>query len=149
MVNCLDEIKLLQSIPYVPCLTANYCQKTATSLNAMVEWMSTEAAASNRAAVPDILILLATSLYQPPEHRLGELLVRRHSPLHVFIVNVGSAAPANAHYAQAITFAATTAHLAVRDFETLDELVAPLCQSVQSFIGELFDSEFCPESIGF
>lgn len=129
---------------------ANLCQKTATSINALVEWMSTNIGlskvdsqtydwGSNRPQVPDILILLATSLYQPAERNLGELLVKPHAPLHVFIVNVGSAATASAHYAKPLAFAATTAHLAAKDFDALDDLVAPLCQSVQSFLsGFLF-----------
>lgn len=132
---------------------ANFCQKTATSLNALVQWISTNNEAtskidsntynrgSNRLPdisnqVPDILILMATSLYQPAERNLEELLVKPHAPLHVFIVSVGSAATASPHYAHPLAFAATTAYLAAKDFEALKELVLPICQSVQSFIGK-------------
>lgn len=137
---------------------ANFCQKTSTSLNALVEWMSTNNNGigssktkidsqafdwgSNRPQVPDILILLVTSLYQPSEHNLGELLIKPHAPLHVFIVSVGSAATTTAYYAKPLAFAATTAHLAVKDFDALDDLVAPLCQSVQSFLSKFVLTSF-------
>lgn len=80
------------------------------------------------------MIIISTSLYQPPEVKAGELLIKPYSRTHVFFINVGNAPPTE-EMLRPLQFAATTAHLATLDFESLEELVLPLCESAKSFYG--------------
>uniref|UniRef100_A0A915EB00 VWFA domain-containing protein n=1 Tax=Ditylenchus dipsaci TaxID=166011 RepID=A0A915EB00_9BILA len=122
----------IENIPYLPCLNPDYCQNNLVSWNTIVEWIS-NIEEGNRPNIPDVIVLVTSSNYQPPELKTGELLVRPRSPIHVFIVSVGQNMPSEAAL-KPLQFAATTVHLAVLDFKTLNEMVEPLCESVHSFL---------------
>lgn len=129
----------IKTIPYMPCSSPRqeYCSRRAASLNSIVEWMLNTRESSNRPQAIDVLVLVTTALYRPPELNVGEVLVKpQRTPIHIFVVTVGttSTEPTGKPY----QFAATTAHLAVKDFSHLSEVVAPLCESVNSFIGEFW-----------
>lgn len=47
----------------------------------------------NRVIVPDIIVVIGTSLYQPREVNTDEILVRPLSPTHVFLITIGNTAP--------------------------------------------------------
>jgi hypothetical protein len=104
-----------------------------SSLNTIVRG-ALSADEGNRVTVPDIIVVISTSLYQPREVNPGEILVRPLSPTHVFLVTIGNSAP-SARYMHTVQFAATTTHLASYDFNALAELEEPLCESVNSFLG--------------
>jgi hypothetical protein len=100
----------------------------------------------NRAIVPDVVVVISTSLYQPREVNVGELLVRPLSPTHVFLITIGNGAP-SARYMHTVQFAATTTHLAAIDFNALGDLELPLCESVNTFLGKLISQNSCAISV--
>jgi hypothetical protein len=104
------------------------------SLNTLVRG-ALSADEGNRVVIPDIVIVISTSLYQPREVNPGEILVRPLSPTHVFLITIGNGAP-SARYMHTVQFAATTTHLAAIDFNSLSQLELPLCESVNSFLGK-------------
>ncbi|KAI1698497.1 von willebrand factor type A domain-containing protein [Ditylenchus destructor] len=124
----------IQNIPYLPCLNLIYCQPTAATLNSLISWAS-RTEEGNRAHIPDVVVLVTSSQYRPPELKFGEMLVKPQSPIHVFTITVGSGPPSGSAL-KPLQFAATTVNLAVLDFNALKDLVDPLCESVQSFLGE-------------
>lgn len=91
----------------------------------------------NRPLASDIIIFIGTGQYQPPELQIDELLAKPHSPIHVFQIIVGKTMPDESMFRK-LQFAATTAHLAVANFDSLSQLVDPLCESVQSFLGNKY-----------
>ena len=110
--------------------------RDAASLNQLVRGVLS-ADEGNRVSVPDVVIVVSTSLYQPRDVNAGELLVRPLSPTHVFLVTIGNGAPIE-RYMRAVPFAATTTRLAALNFESLADLKVPLCESVNSFLGAAF-----------
>ncbi|KAI6213522.1 hypothetical protein M3Y94_00160200 [Aphelenchoides besseyi] len=147
--NNLESLdRQLNSVPYVPCQSrGTHCMQdlaskdhkiiashpTIPGLNTLVRG-ALSADEGNRVTVPDVLVVISTSLYEPREVRAGELLVRPLSPTHVFIITIGNGAPST--YTHNVQFAATTNRLAAIDFNSLIDLELPLCESVNSFLGE-------------
>ncbi|CAD5224153.1 unnamed protein product [Bursaphelenchus okinawaensis] len=123
----------INTIQYLPCQAqGEQCTRNAASLNTLLNGGLISDAA-NRLTSPDVMIVISTSLYQPREVNVYELLIKPSSPTHVFLITIGSAAPST-RYLNSLQFAATTTHLAALDFESLAQLEYPLCESVNSFI---------------
>lgn len=116
----------------MPCLKWEYCELTATSWNNIVNWMS-NFENENKLLNSNVIVLISTNYYQPPELKIGEILAKPNSPIHVFQIIIGKTT--NKLMFRKFQFAATTAHLIVTDFDSLFQLVNPLCESVQSFLG--------------
>ncbi|KAI6230205.1 hypothetical protein M3Y99_01087500 [Aphelenchoides fujianensis] len=125
----------LNTIPFVPCQgRPQQCAQDMASMNTLVRG-ALSADEGNRVLVPDVLVVISTSLYQPRVVNPGELLVRPLSPTHVFLITIGNGAP-SARYTHTVHFGATTTHLAALDFNALVDLEVPLCESVNSFLGD-------------
>uniref|UniRef100_A0A914QFV1 VWFA domain-containing protein n=1 Tax=Panagrolaimus davidi TaxID=227884 RepID=A0A914QFV1_9BILA len=124
-------LQSIKNIPYTPCRNPD-CRSRATSINGIAA-TALSSDKGNRIISPDILIVVSTSLYQIPELNSGELLIKPASITHAFLITVGNFAPSNGAKVR-LQFAATTSQLGAINFESLSELISPLCHSVASFL---------------
>lgn len=62
----------------------------------------------NRPSIPDLVILISTSAYRPPELKTGETLIQPQAPIHFFIITIGANTMAMPYSMKPVEFAATT-----------------------------------------
>uniref|UniRef100_A0A1I7ZCJ7 VWFA domain-containing protein n=1 Tax=Steinernema glaseri TaxID=37863 RepID=A0A1I7ZCJ7_9BILA len=124
----------LQNIPYEPCFSKDdekRCLPTA-SINSLAR-EGLASAEGNRQWVPDVVVVISSALFSIPELNDNELLLHPASPMHAFFITVGGS---SALYGD-LQSSATNVRLSAVDFGVLDDLVAPLCESANDFVGTL------------
>ncbi|TKR88726.1 hypothetical protein L596_012926 [Steinernema carpocapsae] len=127
----------IMNIPYEPCSSKDdkeKCQPIA-SLNSLTQ-SGLEATEGNRQWVADMVIVISTALYSIPELNENEVLLHPISPIHAFFVSVGGSASLNGD----LQSSATNVRLSAVDFAALDDLVEPLCESANDFVGNSRES---------
>ncbi|KAK0413374.1 hypothetical protein QR680_006765 [Steinernema hermaphroditum] len=130
-INLLKEE--IMNIPYEPCFSKNdekKCQPVA-SINSLAK-QGLSSADGNRQWVADVVVVISSALFSIPELNENEVLLHPTSPIHAFFITVGGS---SALYGD-LQSSATNVRLSAIDFAALDDLVAPLCESANDFIGE-------------
>ncbi|KAK0413373.1 hypothetical protein QR680_006765 [Steinernema hermaphroditum] len=131
-INLLKEE--IMNIPYEPCFSKNdekKCQPVA-SINSLAK-QGLSSADGNRQWVADVVVVISSALFSIPELNENEVLLHPTSPIHAFFITVGGS---SALYGD-LQSSATNVRLSAIDFAALDDLVAPLCESANDFIGNL------------
>ncbi|VDN55984.1 unnamed protein product [Dracunculus medinensis] len=123
----------IESTPYVPCRAQN------TSLNSIVK-MGLNSASGNRQWIPDAVIVISSEKNNINEVNNRENLVAPISPIHIFLITIGSLDDPLSTINK-FTSAATTLTFSAISYETLPKLIKPICQSANDFI-RTFDVGF-------
>uniref|UniRef100_A0A914W4M6 VWFA domain-containing protein n=1 Tax=Plectus sambesii TaxID=2011161 RepID=A0A914W4M6_9BILA len=129
LVNSIDlesVVRIIHSVPYAPCAGCS----GAASINKIAQF-AMNTVSGNREWVPDALVIVSSDIYRPPEAFANETLLQPVSPIHAFDINVGSIQ----HNQVNLPYAATTVKLSAKDFSSLTDLVAPLCESMVTYVG--------------
>uniref|UniRef100_A0A914W454 VWFA domain-containing protein n=1 Tax=Plectus sambesii TaxID=2011161 RepID=A0A914W454_9BILA len=127
LVNSIDlesVVRIIHSVPYAPCAGCS----GAASINKIAQF-AMNTVSGNREWVPDALVIVSSDIYRPPEAFANETLLQPVSPIHAFDINVGSIQ----HNQVNLPYAATTVKLSAKDFSSLTDLVAPLCESMVTY----------------
>ncbi|CAI4224677.1 unnamed protein product [Auanema sp. JU1783] len=125
-----EEVNMkLQQVLYAPCDTMD--KKLNCSPPASLNYIAkTGLENGNRKWIPDVIILISNSRYKLPDIGEKEVLMSPISPIHIFQVNINS----NSQKPDMFEPSATNIRLNAIDFNALDLLVHPLCESVNQFV---------------
>uniref|UniRef100_A0A0N5ALJ9 VWFA domain-containing protein n=1 Tax=Syphacia muris TaxID=451379 RepID=A0A0N5ALJ9_9BILA len=113
-----QNMSYFQNLRYVPCLSLGIDDcKPAASINSIASHELT-ISAGDRQQVPDVIIILSSTVRRIPELLSREVLIAPVSPIHAFSITVGALDDFSPTY----------------NYTMLDRLVEPLCTAANAFI---------------